>query len=218
MFAIDQPIVVHGMANILAGEVDIDVVATCSNAHDVFTAIRTLHPDIVVIDPWMPEVSGLEVLAAMGEKDLMTRVVLLTSEMDDAELLDAIALGVHGLVSKEASAEELLGCIRTVAAGGHWLPEGAKEAAIGRELERRAAGIRQLRSLTTRERELVALVAEGLANKQIAQRLQVFEGTVKTHLHNIYRKLSVTNRTALAAIAARHARVLRSPDMEQGDR
>ena len=71
-----------------------------------------------------------------------------------------------------------------------------------------------VRALTTRERDVLRLMVEGLANKEIAQRLQVFEGTVKSHLHNIYRKLSVTNRTALAAIATRHASAIRRLEME----
>lgn len=100
--------------------------------------------------------------------------------------------------------------IRAVAEGGDWFPRELVETAFERETGRRSMGLRLTNSLTNREREIIVMVAEGLSNKEVAKRLSISEATVKIHLHNVYQKVGVANRTALAALAITYQDVLTS--------
>jgi two-component system nitrate/nitrite response regulator NarL len=151
----------------------------------------------------MPDLDGLEVLSALST-GRQTKVVLLTANASDGQILTAIARGIKGILLKDAAVPDLLSCIREVAAGGHWLPSDLIDAVLERETGRRMIGMRLAESLTSRERQIMSAVAEGVSNKVIAKRLGVSEGTVKIHLHHIYRKVDVANRTSLAALAIAH--------------
>src|SRR5262249_14293149 len=115
-------------------------------------------------------------------------------------LVTAAERGAKGLLLKETAESDLVNCVRAVAAGRHWLPASLLEGAKERERGRKAISDRMARSLSQREREVMLLVAESLSNKEIGRRLGLSEGTVKIHLHNIYQKVGVTNRTALATL------------------
>ena len=150
-------------------------------------------------------------LASIAADGLATKVVLLTATASDRQLLRAIADGVHGIVLKEEALTELVRCIRAVAEGRKWLPMALVNAALERETKRRSTSQRLTQLLTIRERQVVLLIADGLSNKEIGRRLELSEGTVKIHLHNIYQKLQVNNRTALAALAIAHRDELALP-------
>jgi DNA-binding NarL/FixJ family response regulator len=130
-----------------------------------------------------------------------TRVVLLAAELDEQDVLEALRLGVRGMVLKELAPQMLLQCVRKVFAGEQWL----EKQAVGRALDillRREAGEREAANLLTpRELEMVHMVTRGLRNKEMSERLAISEGTVKIHLHNIYRKLKVDNRVELILYA-----------------
>ncbi|MBL0405684.1 response regulator transcription factor [Microvirga aerilata] len=149
----------------------------------------------------MPGCTGVEVLKDIGSRNLRTRVILLTASAGDHQIVEAVERGVYGLMLKDAAADTLLECMRSVSAGRRWLPSDLVGAALEREGEKRAKTGQVENALTAREREIVSLVAEGLSNKEIARHLGVTDGTVKIHLHNIYRKLDVGNRTALTALS-----------------
>jgi two-component system nitrate/nitrite response regulator NarL len=144
------------------------------------------------------------VLASIAAESLVTKVVLLAATASDRQLVCAIADGVQGIVLKEEALTELVRCIRAVAEGRKWLPMALVNAALERETKRRSTSQRLTELLTIRERQVVLLVADGLSNKEVARRLELSEGTVKIHLHNIYQKLNVNNRTTLAALAIAH--------------
>jgi two-component system nitrate/nitrite response regulator NarL len=118
----------------------------------------------------------------------------------DRQLQAAVAGGAKGIVLKEAALAELVECVRRVAAGDLWLPPDV-EAALERGRRCQSVSQRMVQSLTSREQQIVLMVLEGISNKDIGRRLDLSEGTVKIHLHNVYRKLRVNNRTALAAMA-----------------
>ena len=120
--------------------------------------------------------------------------MVLTATASEEQLLTAIAGGAKGIVLKDAALPELVQCVRRVAAGGQWLPSNLINAALARGARRAPE------PLTNRERQIVEMVAGGLSNKEIGRRLDLSEGTVKVHLHNVYQKLRVNNRTALAAM------------------
>jgi DNA-binding NarL/FixJ family response regulator len=203
----DHPVVLHGVADVLRANSDMNVVAVCGDGATALEAIRKWSPNVAVLDILMPGVSGLDVLASIAADGLATKVVLLTATASEGQLLRAIAGGVQGIVLKEAALTELVRCIRVIAEGRQWLPSALVDAALENETRRRSTS----RLLTIREREISLLVAEGLSNKEVGRRLELSEGTVKIHLHNIYQKLHVSNRTTLAALAITHRDELALP-------
>lgn len=195
------PIVLDGLTQLFQAEPDMKVLARCATREETFLAVRTHRPDILILDICIPAMDGLAVLREMRKTKLSTRVVLFTSAIDEDQALEAIRLGVRGVVLKEMVPRHLLQCVRKVHAGEQWL----EKHSIGRVLDKllqREAGAREIAGvLTSREIEITRMVARGLRNKEIAVGLSISEGTVKTHLHNIYEKLRVDGRVALTLYA-----------------
>lgn len=178
------PIVLHGVAELLRDQGDLAVVAQCTDGRGCLEAVRDHEPDMALVDLALPVVGGLQVLAATAAEQLKTRIVLYAaSSSQEVEIAAGMAGGAHGVAFKEQPPERLLHCLREVAAGRKSLPASD-------------VGVRD--KLTGRERAVLLLAVEGLRNKEIAARLDIAEGTVKLHLHRIYGKLGVQNRTALA--------------------
>jgi DNA-binding NarL/FixJ family response regulator len=151
----------------------------------------------------MPGHDGLWVVEQINARRIETRVVLLTAHLDETRLLEAVRLGVAGVVLKEMAPRLLVECVRKVHAGEKWLEKQSVARAMDR-VAKRESDLQQLsRILTPRELEIVRLVAEGLRNREIAERLTITEGTVKIHLHNIYEKLGVSGRPQLILFATR---------------
>jgi two-component system, NarL family, nitrate/nitrite response regulator NarL len=206
----DHPVVLHGVAGILRTQGDMNILAACSDGASAANAIRQFAPDIAVLDIAMPDVTGLDVLSSVIASGLDTKVVFLTALATDDQILTAIANGAKGIVLKDAAFESLVACVREVAAGRQWFPVDLVETALRRDTQQRAESRRFVQRLTEREQEIVLLVAEGLSNKEIARRINLTEGTIKIHLHNIYDKLEVPNRTALTALAITYQHQFRS--------
>ena len=201
----DHPIVLSGLKALFDIEPDITVLAWCEHGADVVPAVRKHKPDVLVLDLRMPDVDGITVLAELEELKLPTRIVLMTAQLSEDDMLEATRLGVRGFVLKETAPNLLVNCIRKVHAGGRWLE--TRTAALALEkAAKRDLGYRDLRErLTQRELEIVRAVTDGLRNREIADQLRISEGTVKMHLHNIYEKLSVRSRMQLSIYAREHA-------------
>jgi DNA-binding NarL/FixJ family response regulator len=201
VLADDHPIILRGLEVLFCVEQDFQVQARCVNGEETLQAVRQYRPDVLVLDLHMPGKDGLAVLREMRQETLPTRVVLLTAALDEDDVLEALRLGVRGVVLKEMAPEMLVQCVRTVHAGEQWL----EKRSVGRALEkmlRREAGARQIaRLLTPREIEIVRMVTAGLRNKEIAEKLSISEGTVKIHLHHIYEKVHVDGRLELTLYA-----------------
>ena len=197
----DHPIVLDGLEQLFRLEPDIAVVARCRNADEALRAVRAESPDVLVLDLLMPGGGGLDLLRAMGDKDRRTRIILLTAVIDDEQLLEAIRLGAQGVVLKDMAPQLLTEAIREVHAGGQWLEQGLGGRALRRLLSRETRASDAARLLSSREREIVRLVAAGLRNRAIADRLSISEGTVKVHMHNIYDKLDLNGRVELTNYA-----------------
>jgi DNA-binding NarL/FixJ family response regulator len=133
----------------------------------------------------------------MSAVDPRCRTVLLTAAITDNEVVEAIRLGAQGVVLKESDPETLLQCVRNVHAGQQWIDRETMSRAFGRAVQRESAARSAARILTPRETEIVGMVAQGLRNKAISERLSISEGTVKIHLHNIYEKAKVDGRLEL---------------------
>ena len=195
----DHPIVLDGLQQLLQRQPDFTVIAACSTADAARAAITRERPDVLVLDLRMPGVNGLEFLRQLADAGLSCKSVLLTAAIEDAEVTEAVRLGVSGLVMKDSTPDTLVQCVRKVHEGGQWLDHEIVNRAFKSQLDREAA-VRDT-ALTPREIEIVRMVAEGLRNKAIAARLSISEGTVKVHLHNIYEKLGVDGRLELTLVA-----------------
>jgi two-component system nitrate/nitrite response regulator NarL len=202
VIADDHPVVLRGVAAILSEQADMNVLAVCADGRAAAEAIRQLAPNVAVLDVVMPGLNGLEVLSATVAAGGITKIVFLTAFATDDHILAAIANGAQGIVLKEAAPDSLVECVRTVAADKQWFPTDVVQTALRRAASRRAESDR-FALLTVREQQIVALVTDGMSNREIARRLDITEGTIKHHLHIIYQKLETPNRTALA-IAFRH--------------
>jgi two-component system nitrate/nitrite response regulator NarL len=204
VLADDHPLVLRGLRDLLEVYSHVNVVAMCPDGGAALTAVRELKPDMIVADVSMPVFNGLDILATVIAEKLPTKVVFLTASLADHQIFDAVAQGVHAIVLKDSAPDTLLDCIESVAAGKRWLASKHVGPAIEREVTRRDEGRQLFGSLTSREREIAELTAEGLSNKQIARRLGILEGTAKLHLHNIYQKLGISNRTVLTTMVLVH--------------
>lgn len=201
VLADDHPIVLDGLETLFRLEPDFEVAARCVNGEETVVAVRRHRPDVLVLDIHMPRKDGLAVLRDLQHDKLPTKVVLLAAVLEEDEVLEAMRLGVRGMVLKELAPQMVVQCVRKVHAGEQWLEKHAVSRVMD-SLLRREAGEREAANvLTPREIEMVGMVARGLRNKEMSKRLAISEGTVKIHLHHIYRKLKVENRVELILYA-----------------
>jgi two-component system nitrate/nitrite response regulator NarL len=172
-------------------------------AEAALRALEEFKPDVLVLDLAMPGRDGLWVMREAATRQVRARMVLLTAHIDEHQLLEAVKLDVAGVVLKEMAPRLLVECVRKVFAGEKWLETHSVTRAMDR-MSRRESELQKLSQLLTpRELEIVRLAAEGLRNREIAERLSITEGTVKIHLHNIYEKLGVNGRSQLILQATR---------------
>jgi two-component system, NarL family, nitrate/nitrite response regulator NarL len=204
VLADDHVIVLDGLEQLFRLEPEFEVVARSTTAEAAVKAVQEHRPDVLVLDLVMPGHDGMWVLRELSELNLPTRTVLLTAHVEENRLVEAIRLGVWGVVLKEMAPRMLMECVRKVHAGEKWLEQQSVTRAIERMQKRESEIDRLTRLLTPRELEIVRLASEGLRNKEIGERLSITEGTVKIHLHNIYEKLGVTGRSQLILYATKH--------------
>ncbi len=201
LIADDHPLIRSGVTNVLSLGGYPDVVSA-ADGEAALAAIDEHRPDIAILDVRMPKATGIDVLRALHEGGSPVRVIVLTADILDDQLLDALRYGARGILFKDGAEDRLLDCIRQVCAGERYIDSELTERAL-------AASIRPKRdalaTLTPRERELSLLVAKGLRNREIAERMAVTEGTVKVYLNTVYTKLGLVNRTALALLVTAQA-------------
>lgn len=199
----DHPIVLQGLQHLFARHADFEVAACCPDAETALAAVRADRPDVLVLDLRMPGLSGLDLLRTLASEGTPCRTVLLTAAITEEQVVEAVNLGAAGLVLKESAPETLLECVRRVHQGEQWIDRETVSSAVRTVLDRRTAKEPAPHTLTPREIEIVKMVAQGLRNRAIAERLSISEGTVKVHLHNIYEKFGVDGRLELL-LAAQH--------------
>lgn len=202
ILADDHPIVLEGLEQLFRVEPDFQVVARCRDGEEALREVRAHQPDVLVLDIRMPRRDGLDVLRTVRLEGLATRVVLLTAALEEEQLVEALRMGVGGVVLKEMAPHLLVEAVREVYSGGSWLDKGSVSRVVSKLLEKEEEGGREEQQLLTpRELEVVRMVARGLRNRAIAEQLFISEGTVKIHLHNIYQKLGIDGRLELAVYA-----------------
>ena len=196
-----HPVVLQGLTSVLGAESGFKVVASCVDGTNCIEAIRSLVPDIAILDISLPGLTGLEILSIVNSECLSTRLVFFTASVEDHELVISAAAGAYGVILKDVAPEILVETLRQVADGQRLLPLLSFDQAAPREQSNIAITENVLAVLTDRERQIMILVSEGLSNKEIGRRLNIADGTIKVHLHHIYQKLEINNRTVLAALA-----------------
>lgn len=197
LVADDHPMIRTAIEVLLRGTQH-EIVGTAGSGEETLRLLDETRPDLLLLDLQMPGGGGMAVLRQARAERPRIKVVLLTAAIDDGSLMEAKALGVDGMVLKNADPAYLLDCLDRVGAGGSWIdPELAARA---QELSQTFGGAGRP-PLAPRERELVRCVQKGLRNREIAAQLGVTEGTVKVYLHSVFEKLGVSSRTELAVRA-----------------
>ncbi|MCX6545843.1 MAG: response regulator transcription factor [Acidobacteria bacterium] len=207
VLADSHPIVIEGLRQLFLREDHFAVLAACADGEQALAAVETHHPDVLVMDLQLPRRDGVAVLREIARAHPATRVVLLTAVMDEDQLLEAVRLGVSGIILKEMPTHLLVKCIQKVHAGGQWLELNAVFRALDRAIKREEGTREITAALTPRELEVVRLVVKGAKNKEIAETLFISDGTIKIHLHNVYEKLGVKGRVELILFAQKRGLV-----------
>ena len=201
VIADDHPLVLNGIEDIFRLETDFELVAKCTDGEETLAAVRRHRPDVVILDIRMPGKDGLAITRELLAEKIPTRVILYTAEINEDQLLEAIRMGVRGIVLKEMDPKLLVQCVRKVHAGEQWIERRTARLSLEKLLRREAGALEIASLLTPRESGILKMVAQGLSNHQIGEKLFISEGTVKVHMHNIYEKLHVNNRVALLRYA-----------------
>lgn len=197
----DHEIVRRGVTDLIEAEPDLEVVGEAANASQALARIPALRPDIAVLDVRLPDGNGIELCRELlsGNRDL--RCLMLTSFTDDQAMLDAILAGASGYVVKDITSLDLVRAIREVAAGKSLLDNRAAAALMAKFRTEAETATGPLAELTEQERTLLALLGEGLTNRQIAGRMFLAEKTVKNYVSRLLTKLGVERRTQAAVLA-----------------
>lgn len=201
LVADDQPFVRDGLASLLAVQPDFEVVAEAASGDEVLDLLPECKPDILLLDLRMPGGDGLSMLQKLQRYRAKPRVILLTAPGDESACSQAMRLGACGIVPKQIATECLVECIRQVHSGEIWLDARTATAMMEESALPPQTVTDERSALSRRERQIVALVAQGMKNKQIAERLFISDQTVKNHLHNIFYKVGAGDRLELALYA-----------------
>jgi DNA-binding NarL/FixJ family response regulator len=209
----DQELIRAGLRGILRASFGFDVVGECADGGEVPAAVAALAPDVVLMDVRMPFTDGVQATRELRRREGSPPVLALTTFDDEEVLAGMLRAGAAGFVLKGVPAEDLQRAVRSVAGGGAWLDPAvtARVLAIYRTATppADAAAVADLDGLTSREREVLALIGRGRTNGEIAAELFVSEGTVKTHVNHLFTKLRLRDRAAAVVFAFDHGLVTR---------
>jgi two-component system nitrate/nitrite response regulator NarL len=199
-----HPMVLQGLAHLVNSEKNFQVIAGCRSSTEFIRAILNESPDIALVVSIASGITGFDILAAISAAGLLTRVVFLAASPEFRELIIASASNSCGPLTEAG----LVQTLRQALIGSKLPPPALTHDGVSQRSRpictQNEICIQSLALLTEREREITFAVADGLSNKEVGRRLNISEGTIKVHLHNIYRKLSISNRTALVALAVTH--------------
>jgi two-component system response regulator DevR len=199
----DHEMVRMGLRKLLESGGDIEVVGEAGTAAAAIARIPALKPDVAILDARLPDGSGIEVCRQIRSSEPFVQAIVLTSFDDDEALFAAIMAGAAGYILKQVTSQDLLSAVRHVAAGGSLLDPSVTAKVMERLREGGPEEPAELKSLSAQERRILELVAEGLTNKQIGDRLFLAEKTVKNYMSNVLAKLGLVSRTQAAVFATR---------------
>ncbi len=214
VIADDHPIFRDGLRRLLESEPGFEVVAEAQDGEEAVALTLKHKPDVLLLDLAMPRVTGLGTLKELDEASNPVRTILLTAQIDRADVVTALQFGARGIVLKEAATQTLLSCIRRVMNGHYWVDREGVSDLVQTLRRLMAAGASEERTpvsgLTKRELDIVGAIVEGMANKDIAAKFSISGDTVKHHLTNIFDKTGVSTRLELALFAVHHKLVDRN--------
>lgn len=197
----DHPIFRDGIQRLLASQSDISVLGEAKDGAEALDLTRQTKPQILLLDLKMTGMDGIQVLQDLHRSKNNVRVILLTAEINDLQMMEALRLGAKGVLLKDVDTQALLDGIRAVASGERWIVN-RRESAIGPQTGNGKAVPPP--ELTKRELQIVAAVVAGMSNRMVAEEFKISEDTVKHHLSNIFYKLNVSSRLELAVYALHH--------------
>ena len=195
----NDPAVLNRLRTLISSA-EFQVVGLARDGAEAFEVLHQLRPDIAVLDIELPGLIGAAAFRRLQNSDALTRVIFLCATLSDPNVRAAVSSGAWGVILTDDDPEILQRCMSEVAAGRRYLPNPAGPE----KADPRNGSSKLTRTLTAREKQIAELVAQGLGNKEISRRVNISEGTVKIHLHNIYGKLGISNRTSLAMVARQY--------------
>lgn len=199
----DHEMVRMGLRKLLESAGDIEVIGEAGTAATAIARIPALRPDVAILDARLPDGNGIEVCRQIRSAEPSVKAIILTSFDDDEALFAAIMAGAAGYILKQVTSQDLLSAVRHVAAGGSLLDPSVTARVMERLREGTSNEPEELKNLTAQERRILELVAEGLTNRQIGERLFLAEKTVKNYMSNVLAKLGLVSRTQAAVFATR---------------
>jgi two-component system response regulator DegU len=198
----DHAVLRESLATLLETQPDMKVIGKAANGNDALRLVQERHPDVLLLDLFMPEGNGFEVLRVLDREGSRVASVVLTGSDSQMDYLQVVRLGARGLVLKGDNPTQLFSAIREVSSGELWFPpeiaQGVLNAMAGETREEKPGNIGRL---SERERQIAQLVANGLRNRDIASELKISENTVKRHLQSIFDKTGARDRLELAVMA-----------------
>jgi two-component system NarL family response regulator len=188
----DHPVVRAGLTSMFATQAELRVVGTASSGEEALPLISDTRPDVLLVDLRMPVMSGVDLLLALKKRGVPIRAIVLTSFETDEDIYRAVQAGAQGYLLKDTSFQDMVEAIRSVHAGRRYIP---------RQIAARLAERMMRTELTSRELEILKMLAKGPTNKQIGHALGISDNTVRNHVNSIIEKLEVSDRTEAATIA-----------------
>lgn len=210
LIADDHALFREGLRKLLASEPDMRIASEAVNGEDAIVLVTQLKPQILLLDLSLPRMAGLVALRELRKLGATTRTIVLTADISGDQIVRALQLGAYGVVLKQSPIQVLVNSIRSVASGQYWVSQesvsGLVQTLQGMAVEPSSQSFGKTHDfgLTSREREVIALIGEGYTNKDLAKKLGMTEKTAKHHLTNIFDKLGVDNRLELVLFATEH--------------
>lgn len=199
----DHSVVRRGTREILEQDPHLEVVGEAADGHEAVSRVDDTQPDVVLMDIAMPEMNGIAATRTIKKRWPWVRVLILTVHDDDEFVWEAIQSGASGYLLKDVGEAELVRAVRIVASGGALLDPAVTTAVMGRVRSGMPTAVDMTPSLTTRELDVLRLLAKGFSNRTIAERLEVSSRTVEVHVRHIFEKLDATSRTEAVVLALR---------------
>ena len=203
MITDDHSMIREGLKNLLELDGDIEVIAEAEDGEDCLEKLKTVKPDVLLLDINMPKKTGLDVLSELKDKKSKIKVLVLTVHNETEYLMKAVEIGINGYVLKDSESAELKKAIFTIAEGENYIQPSLIPALNSKMIEKNEDEIK-IESLTKRELQVLKELAVGKFNRDIAKEMDISERTVKNHISSIFKKLDVTERTQAAVFAIRN--------------
>jgi DNA-binding NarL/FixJ family response regulator len=201
VLAESYPVLLEGMNRLFRAEPRFRVLACCSTGEEAIAAVRRHQPSVLVLDSRIAGRNAFDVLRQVATEPSPPRVILYAESLREDEMLEATRHGARGLILKSMTGQLLVQCVRKVHRGGTWIEKVSMGRIVDRLIRANAGDAEMAERLTMRELQVLRMVARGHSNKEIAEKLHVCEGTIKSHLHHVYEKLGVKGRLELALYA-----------------